>query len=152
MPAVYYVLALMLGAGLFLWTDRWEVFLLVAYSFLIFALAVLSRSPEAVPHYNLRLFWSWRAWRGQYRQILANILVFVPVGALAGRLWRWRGVLFAAGLSVLIELSQLLSRRGFFEFDDILDNTLGALLGLAACAAFTRLIRRKRLSEQTKPS
>ena len=138
-PPVYYVLALMIGAGLFLWTDRWEVFLLAVYCCLVFTLTVLSRSPENSAHYNFHLFWSWRQWEQQAGQILANVAVFVPIGVLAGMLWGWKSVLFAAGFSVLIELVQLISCRGFFEFDDMAGNTLGAAIGWALTAAFAKL-------------
>jgi len=87
-------------------------------------MAVLSRKACGAPSYELRLFWSWKAWESQRQQILLNIVVFVPIRILASRLWKWKGLLFATGFSILIEISQLVSKRGLFEFDDIVHNSL----------------------------
>ncbi len=64
-------------------------------------------------------------------QIIANIIVFIPIGYLAGCMWKWKGAIFAVSFSVLIELSQLILHRGMFEFDDMVHNTVGAGIGLA---------------------
>lgn len=103
---------------------------LIAYSVLILAETVLIRKPFVGSHFQPKLFWSWRAWSVQRNQILTNVVMFVPVGALAGWLWKWRGLWVAAGLSVLIEVLQLVSGRGLMEFDDIIHNCLGAAVGI----------------------
>ena len=56
--------------------------------------------------------------------------MFIPIGAIAGWLWKWRGIWVAVGLSVLIELLQLLTQRGLCEFDDVIHNCLGAAVGI----------------------
>ena len=56
--------------------------------------------------------------------------MFIPVGVLAGSLWKWRGLWFAAGLSFVIEILQLVSGRGLMEFDDVIHNCVGALIGI----------------------
>jgi glycopeptide antibiotics resistance protein len=38
-------------------------------------------------------------------------------------------VMIGCGLSVCIELTQLVTARGLCEFDDVFNNTLGAWLG-----------------------
>ena len=63
----------------------------------------------------------------------ANVLLFLPFGWLAPRLWKkWdsmRRIAAAAFcLSLLIEASQLLNAR-FSDVDDLILNTLGAVLG-----------------------
>jgi len=62
-----------------------------------------------------------------------NILLFLPVGALPMLLWdRFKKLsvtlLFAAGLSAVIEVLQLFSPRGT-DIDDVLLNTAGAFWG-----------------------
>lgn len=67
-----------------------------------------------------------------------NVLLFVPFGYLLpqllrqwkGRAARWQQIV-AAGFcfSLLIETGQLLFRRGVFELDDLVKNTMGAALG-----------------------
>ena len=66
----------------------------------------------------------------QKEQILTNVIMFVPVGVLAGRIWRWKGLWVAAGLSVGIEILQLVTSRGLCEFDDVFHNMVGAIIGV----------------------
>lgn len=56
--------------------------------------------------------------------------MFIPVGVLAGCFWKWRGLWIAAGLSILIELLQLIMARGLCEIDDVLHNVIGAVVGV----------------------
>lgn len=58
------------------------------------------------------------------------MIMFVPVGLLCGRLWKWKGPWVAAGISVGIEILQLITARGLCEFDDVFHNTLGAVIGV----------------------
>ena len=78
----------------------------------------------------------------QQNQILTNIIMFVPVGVLAGRIWRWKGLWVAAGLSAAIEILQLITARGLCEFDDVIHNMIGALIGVGVV-----MIGRKLLGE-----
>lgn len=66
----------------------------------------------------------------QKEQILTNVIMFVPVGVLVGWIWHWRGLWVAAGLSVFIEVLQLITARGLCEFDDVIHNCFGAVVGI----------------------
>ena len=144
-PVFYYAFAALLGLGLWLWRKKWEESLLVAYCFLFFAMTVLGRQTTSAPSYNLNLLWSWRVWSKQSLKNLANIAVFIPIGALVGRLWKWKGLWRALGFSAFIEIVQLVSKRGLFECDDIIHNSLGALIGVCIYLVLTKmLIGRKR--------
>ena len=79
---------------------------------------------------KLELFWSWKQWNVQKEQILTNVAMFIPIGALAGWLWKWKGLLVAAGLSLLVEVLQLITSRGLLEFDDVFHKMIGAVLGV----------------------
>ena len=116
---------------------------------MIFGTTVLTRQsgPEAL--WRLRPFWSWaRVLAGDREMLLENLLniaLLLPVGVLLPLTLRrplrwWQGLLVGVLISSLIELSQLLWRRGLFELDDILHNSLGCLLG---CALGSRFIRRR---------
>lgn len=78
-----------------------------------------------------------------------NVLLFVPLGLLLS-LGEKRGVgVRAAGLvslaaSGLIEILQLITRRGFFDVDDLLHNTLGGVLGYCAALFVLHWAREKR--------
>lgn len=78
----------------------------------------------------MELFWSWKQWSVQKEQILTNVVMFIPVGVLAGKLWRWKGLWIGLGLSIAIELLQLVTARGLMEFDDVMHNMIGAVSGV----------------------
>lgn len=66
-------------------------------------------------------------------QYTLNVVMFLPLGVLLPMVWpgcdKLRYALaYGAGFSLLIELSQLLNRRAT-DIDDLLMNTLGALIG-----------------------
>ena len=66
--------------------------------------------------------------------------MFIPVGILAGWLWKWKGLWFAAGLSLTVEALQLITKRGLMEFDDVLHNFLGATVGIVILIFVRKLI------------
>lgn len=115
--------------------------LLVGYAFLILAETVLIRKPFVGEHIKPELFWSWRQWSVQQNQILANVIMFIPVGVLAGRIWRWKGLWVAAGLSIVIELLQLITARGLCEFDDVIHNMVGAVIGVGVVMIGRKLFK-----------
>jgi VanZ family protein len=70
-------------------------------------------------------------------EFVANVVMFVPFGLfwflLAPRGWRWAGALVGIGLSVLIEVTQLLLLPQRFATPyDVLANTLGTFMGTVA--------------------
>ena len=118
--------------------------LLCIYTGIIIYITLLSREPTAERQYNFQLFWSYLEsfdeTQPQARQILLNILLFIPYGALlaiaGGMENRKRTMLLvviaAAVLSGLIEGMQLIFKLGLAELDDVFDNTVGAVVGAAA--------------------
>ena len=70
-----------------------------------------------------------------------NILLFVPFGYLLPMLWKradrwWKVLLCGFAASLVIELLQLVTRYGMFDLDDLMHNTLGALLGWGCYAGW----------------
>jgi hypothetical protein len=79
------------------------------------------------------------------REKIANIGLFLPLGLLAGLLWRRPAVVLGllAILTFTIELWQaFIGRAG--DAVDVVHNTVGALLGLTAAAAIVRFRDRPR--------
>ncbi|MDR1711058.1 MAG: VanZ family protein [Propionibacteriaceae bacterium] len=79
----------------------------------------------------------WNNWA--LFQVLFNVVLFLPLGAFLRLVWR-KGVIAATGIgfgvSLLIELTQFTGDWGLFhcayrmfDVDDLMVNTLGALLG-----------------------
>ena len=64
---------------------------------------------------------------------IGNIILFIPVGVLfplTGDEHRCVKTGFVAlCFSIIIEIIQLVSHRGYFEIDDLILNTLGAVMG-----------------------
>jgi glycopeptide antibiotics resistance protein len=76
---------------------------------------------------------------------LANILLFIPLGILVSALaWRLPAVLcLGLGLSLCIEVTQYLLDIGrTADVNDVMENTLGTLLGWLVVYALSRRMRR----------
>lgn len=143
--------------------NRWRIGLylmlgayLILYSFLVY----FGRRQYSAPQLHLDLFWSYRiAFDGfsiknrfYAREILQNILLFIPLGMILAAIFRdskypilWP-VLIGLGLSVLTEVIQYLTRRGITELDDVMDNGAGLLIGIGVFKLTEKLIRGKRQS------
>ena len=90
---------------------------------------------------NLRLFSTLGSKDNLKLTGVENILLMIPFGILVPMLWKvyrrwWNLGLLAFITSTSIELSQLMTQRGYFELDDILLNTSGAMVGYVAFALF----------------
>ena len=118
-------------AGVFVWL------------YIVFLSTVFSRNPYPEMKYELMPFWSY-VFTIQYRsvsmaeEIFLNVLLLMPMGVLLYAAFGRRvGVMkiTAAGLSVsfCIEFLQLVLKRGLFEWDDMIHNTLGVYLGCWIC-------------------
>ena len=132
----------MLSAGIavLVWVSlgKWRSGLLAGYLFLILAVTVLERTPGPKMTYELIPFWSYGV-KALRMEILLNVILFIPVGLLAPR---WKTVGLAAGYSKLIELAQLVSFRGLFEFDDVIHNAFGTAIGVLLVLGMRRLLQR----------
>ncbi len=88
--------------------------------------------------YELIPFWSWRKVIFEHdfmllEENLLNMLLFVPIGGLLElclKRIKWKqAASIGLGISVVRELSQLILCRGWFEWDDMIHNTLGCVCG-----------------------
>ena len=114
-------------------------FLFVAYTIFIVWLTLLIREPRGTERVFIpELFWAIRGWivnptiesKKEAVQYLMNILFFIPYGVLFPWKDNWKHVFVTAlVLSVFIELSQFIFNLGWCEVDDVISNTLGAMIG-----------------------
>jgi len=118
------------------------IYLVVMVYFLFFS-ERLGRTPSDTYHYNLKPFTEIKRYMGHIEEIgsfnvmlnlLGNVLCFMPLGfvlpILSNRKWgliRITAVSFLA--SVVVELTQLVTKLGSCDVDDIMMNTLGGFLG-----------------------
>ena len=115
------------------------IFLLCIYLTFLFGVTLLNRRPEQSYSMELMPFWSYQEslFNGNVslgEQIFYNIMAFVPFGiffpVLLHNMQRLRRVAAAALLlSAFIETTQLLFKCGLCELDDVMNNTLGAVIG-----------------------
>lgn len=128
----------------------WCVFL--CYCFVVIAATLLARGVSTMPERVYPLFYSYReAWiswsEASWRNIIFNYCMFLPLGFLLplGFQRFRRGLpvfLTGFGFSFLIEITQLITRRGMFEPDDLLGNTVGALIGLGMFLFMEDVVKR----------
>ena len=98
---------------------------------------------------EIRRFITYREQLGMFAvfaNLFGNILIFVPYGFFISMAAERRGffkTLFCSfGLSLCVELVQLVTRVGSFDVDDILLNTIGGILGYILFAICNGIRRR----------
>lgn len=117
---------------------------------------VLFRPSQKNYSYELTPFWSYVAvekgpigWL--FYQIVLNVILFIPIGFLFAYIFRPIGLLksFIPGLlfSIIIELLQLVFKRGLCEVDDVIHNTVGYVIGYCCCVIFINY-RKHRINRQ----
>ena len=111
--------------------------LIAEYIVLLYCSTVIFRPVSEENNYDISPFWSYAAIQAGREDLMAenimNTIVFVPVGLLLGCaiksiIW-WRALFIGGGLSISIEVMQLVFKRGFSEVDDVMHNTLGCMIG-----------------------
>lgn len=112
--------------------------LLAFYLSQVIGITLLNRSITEEARFDLNLVEVYRiALNGNevfFTQIIGNILMFVPFGILVPMCFvRMRGVfrmlILSFLFSIFIELTQLYTHTGLFELVDLLNNTLGGVIG-----------------------
>jgi glycopeptide antibiotics resistance protein len=87
-------------------------------------------------------------WAIAIRNLAGNIFPFIPLGLIAPFLYRpltWKQVFIVAlAFGFLIEIVQVVLRTGIFDVDDILLNTLGAVIGYVLFVAGENLFFAKK--------
>ena len=122
-------------------TKKWVLSLLMCYLLIILGETLLFRTPNK-SDVKLTPFWSY-AFPETKSQIIANILLFIPFGLLAGKLWGWKIIPLATFFSFCIEAVQLVFCLGLFEIDDIIHNTVGFVIGYLPTSLYRGIKKRK---------
>jgi glycopeptide antibiotics resistance protein len=110
------------------------LYLFAVYCFLVLFLTILSREPGSRIGVRLGVLDTFSRYPAYNVYPLENILLFVPFGILFPLLrkeFNRKLYCFGAGFlsSLLIELIQYVSKRGYAETDDILMNFIGTVIG-----------------------
>ena len=98
------------------------------------------------------LFYSYKeAWNHfsarEWRNIILNIMMFVPFGFLLPLVSKkfqvfWETYLAGFLLTFLIEMTQLLFNLGICELDDLMNNTVGAMIGYGLYRLFALAVKK----------
>lgn len=130
------------------------IIFLLAYVLAFFYLAVLNRTPSVSSKVPIRLvpFHSYvQLTTDSFKDIVLNIFGLVPLGIVVGVMSEKKRLVKAllAGLviSMTVECSQLIWKRGTFDVDDLFHNALGALIGGVIAVAVVRINRKKKYTQ-----
>ena len=124
--------------------------ILFLYMTTIYMSTVVARRQKSEAAIYLKPFTSWvRALAGEQQAIkmlIENVIMLIPVGFLLLLLDRRkyshiRDISFGFSFSLFIEISQYIGelRLGRFEVDDLINNTLGALIGCGLASLILKL-------------
>ena len=121
---------------------------LVLLTYYLFFAEAMGRTPDAhaAYSYNLTLFKEIRrfivhreilGYKAVMLNLAGNVIAFMPFGFILPEVWdqlnRWYTITLLGFLfSLCIEVAQLVGRVGSFDVDDLLLNTIGALIGYFA--------------------
>ena len=72
-----------------------------------------------------------------FLNILGNIILFIPMGIIN------KNILKSFIIILIIELSQILLKKGIFDIVDIVLNMLGALVGFIGAKIWMKIIKNK---------
>lgn len=123
---------------------RWYYYLPIVcvYIFLILSITLMEREVGGVSEISLDLLHKYaqmftKGWwgNGQYiaREIIGNVILFIPLGQLLSVIFRGKYLPLIAILgffvSLAIEITQYRYGLGTFEVADLIHNTLGAVCG-----------------------
>ena len=109
-------------------------YLLGVYVLMLLNIALLSRDPGSRRGFNHQMFavFSKNVWAKTYA--IENIILFIPLGMLLPIVTSREKSLFQCSmfsflLSCFIEITQIITERGYCELDDILNNLIGFFIG-----------------------
>lgn len=115
---------------------RITIFLFGAYSIFIVYYTLLSRNIGETHRIEMRFMWAYQemfagdpAWKEDIWYNIGNIVFFVPFGFFHPN-QNWKAILISGAVfSLLIEIIQYVGCLGLCELDDLICNSLGALIG-----------------------
>lgn len=138
------------------------IYLIMMVYFLFFS-EMLGRTPSDTYHYNLKPFTEIQRYMTNYKKLgsfyvilnlMGNVICFMPLGFVLPILSDKNRNIFKVTLicllcSITVELTQLISKLGSCDVDDVILNTSGGILGYI-CFLICMFIFRHKTSKQRK--
>ncbi len=141
----------------------------IAYLFVLFYMLFFAEAFGRTGHveeyrYNVTLFQEINrfyqygknhSWNLFFINVVGNVVVFIPFGIFLPRLFPrcknlFLTLLLSLEFSLAIEITQLLSRVGRFDVDDLFLNTVGGVLGYILFFLWTRVWNKGRTARNRK--
>lgn len=113
---------------------KWNYLFLALYICIIIYFTLMHRDSSGIKRtFFLQSYRKFFVNSEARADIIKNIWLFVPLGAIMFQLYPKKTILFIPiGMSVLIEGIQYITGIGFCELDDIISNTIGGAVGYLA--------------------
>ena len=125
------------------------LFLLAAYLIFTFYITVFSRASSGMDLIRTEWLEGYKSIHDVYAnsENYLNILLFVPIGCLVGLVVRKyrliHAILVGLFVSETIECAQLIWQRGTFDVNDLMNNTIGAMVGGLIAVAVMSFFKRQ---------
>ncbi|MCQ2246324.1 MAG: VanZ family protein [Bacteroidaceae bacterium] len=131
------------------WRYKYQI-LLASYTILLLCHTVIFRHTSEQADYSFIPFTKLASGSSEtWWEICLNIVLFIPIGILLVCLLgkeKWKMAIgIGALLSFIIELLQLVLKRGMCETDDVIFNTLGCGMGVAFVVAISMCFKKKEI-------
>lgn len=121
--------------------------LLMEYMFIVLCSTIICRGVQSFEFARLELtpFWTYKAVLAHMPgvsvwDIILNVVLFIPLGFLVKSLYPQLRlsimVLIAFCCSLFIETNQYLFEKGIVQIDDVMHNTIGAMIGWVIALVF----------------
>lgn len=144
-------------------TVSWILFIiyLVMMVYFLFFSEMLGRTPSDTYHYNLKPFTEIQRYLVYYKKLgsfyvllnlMGNVICFMPLGFVLPVLsYKNRNIFKVTFIcflcSVAVEITQLVSKLGSCDVDDVILNTSGGILGYL-CFSICMIILRHKTSDK----
>lgn len=119
---------------------------LIMYIVVLLFITFWSREDGSSKGIDLELLSTWGINMRNNAYVIENILLFIPYGFFCAWVFKAARKVFSCTVigvvtSLGIEWLQLITGRGFFQIDDVVTNTIGALLGCLLLRILMKLLR-----------
>jgi len=110
----------------------WWMFL--TYLLMVLCFTIIFREEKNVAQISMKPIWEYDSLNyNQIAEAILNVLLFMPLGLLAGAAIRRKRFLktvgLCCGISVTIEILQLVLKKGVCNIDDVINNSAGCIIG-----------------------
>lgn len=122
---------------------RENVVLAILYTAFIIYITLMNREIGG-SRAEFDIFWSYKSILSDKQlrlEILKNIWLFIPLGSILRKIWtNGRVIIVAIVISLIIEVIQYILGLGLAEFDDIISNGIGSLIGFGYGYVIERML------------